>query len=95
MVISAASSCVGAMSAGLIPPFKFERTHEAALSVPPLEQSARAALSDVRSAAHYGLNSDIELGPKSAIGLNRSRGRALRRAAWPCQQWIERWERVT
>jgi hypothetical protein len=24
-------------------------------------------------------------------GLNRSRGRALRRAAWPCQQWMERW----
>src|SRR6266851_4497867 len=23
-------------------------------------------------------------------GLNRSRGRALRRAAWPCQQWMER-----
>src|SRR5664280_1669078 len=34
------------------------------------------------------------MGPASAnlhIGLNRSRGRALRRAAWPCQQWMERW----
>jgi len=29
-----------------------------------------------------------------ANGLNRSRGRALRRAAWPCQQWMERWERL-
>ena len=28
--------------------------------------------------------------PLCAIGLNRSRGRALRRAAWPCQQWMER-----
>jgi len=28
---------------------------------------------------------------KCANGLNRSRGRALRRAAWPCQQWMERW----
>ena len=27
--------------------------------------------------------------------LNRSRGRALRRAAWPCQQWMERWEPLT
>jgi hypothetical protein len=25
----------------------------------------------------------------SAKGLNRSRGRAPRRAAWPCQQWME------
>ena len=33
--------------------------------------------------------------PLRANGLNRSRGRALRRAAWPCQQWMERWERVT
>jgi hypothetical protein len=29
--------------------------------------------------------------PLCAKGLNRSRGRALRRAAWPCQQWMERW----
>jgi hypothetical protein len=34
-------------------------------------------------------------GPKSAIGLNRSRGKALRRAAWPCQQWTARWERLS
>jgi hypothetical protein len=27
-------------------------------------------------------------------GLNRSRGRALRPAAGPCQQWMERWERL-
>ncbi len=26
--------------------------------------------------------------------LNRSRGRALRPAAGPCQQWMERWERL-
>jgi hypothetical protein len=30
--------------------------------------------------------------PHWVTGLNRSRGRALRRAAWPCQQWMERWE---
>src|ERR1700682_2516657 len=32
---------------------------------------------------------------KGARGLNRSRGRALRRAAWLCQQWMERWQRLT
>jgi len=30
----------------------------------------------VRFGAHYGLKSDIALSPKSATGLNRSRGRA-------------------
>jgi hypothetical protein len=33
--------------------------------------------------------------PFGANGLNRSRGRALRRAAWTCQQWMERWQRLT
>jgi hypothetical protein len=31
------------------------------------------------------LNADVARGPKSAKGLNRSRGRALRRAAWACR----------
>jgi hypothetical protein len=41
------------------------------------------AEADVRFGAHYGLNSDIELGPKGAKGLNRSRGRALGQATQP------------
>src|ERR1700730_14439846 len=48
-----------------------------------------------RSRSHCGPNSEIAPSPKSARGLNRSRGRALRRAAWPCQQWMERWQRLT
>jgi hypothetical protein len=35
--------------------------------------------------AHNGLTADIARCPKCAKGLNRSRGRALRRAAWACQ----------
>jgi hypothetical protein len=41
------------------------------------------ALAGVYFEAHYGLKSDIAASPKSAKGLNRSRGRALRRASGP------------
>jgi hypothetical protein len=51
--------------------------------------------SDFRFAPESGPKSDMAGGPFRANGLNRSRGRALRRAAWPCQQWMERWERLT
>src|SRR6266851_854746 len=40
-------------------------------------------LINVRYAVHYGLNSDIARGPKSANGLNHLRGRALRPATQP------------
>jgi hypothetical protein len=43
-----------------------------------------------RFGAHNGLKSDVAPCPERANGLNRSRGRALRRAAWPCQQRRER-----
>jgi hypothetical protein len=45
---------------------------------------------EVRFALMNGHRRFEPSGPKSATGLNRSRGRALRRAAWPCQQWMER-----
>jgi hypothetical protein len=38
---------------------------------------------EVRFDAHYGLKSDIVEGPKSAKGLNRSRGRVPRRTTQP------------
>jgi hypothetical protein len=50
---------------------------------------------DVCFAPVSGHRQAVSACPKSAKGLNRSRGRALRRAAWPCQQWMERWERLT
>jgi hypothetical protein len=41
---------------------------------------------DFRYSPGSGLKSDIAGGPFGAKGLNRSRGRALRRAAWP---WMD------
>src|SRR5665648_161078 len=51
--------------------------------------------SDFRCYPNNGHAATASAGPFCANGLNRSRGRALRRAAWPCQQWMERWERLT
>ena len=51
----------------------------------------RSVSGDVRllGAGYLGPVPQIARGPKSANGRNRSRGRALRRAAWPCQQWMD------
>src|ERR1700737_4238012 len=78
------------------PPPKILRTHKKIRAPEFLPRPVRrVAPSNVRSAAQYRLKSGIAPSPKGAIGLNRSRGRALRRAAWPCQQWMERWQRLT
>jgi hypothetical protein len=53
---------------------------------------ALPGLSGQPSSSHRGR---VAFTWKGTYGLNRSRGRALRRAAWPCQQWMERWQRLT
>ncbi len=55
------------MSAGYSA-FQVRAHHEAPLSVTSLNSPPVLLLSDVRSAAHYGLKSDIAPSPKSARG---------------------------
>jgi hypothetical protein len=74
-------------------PGAFEKQPEMVKPMLSIERAGR--VSQVRFNLWSGHCTTAAACPFCATGLNRSRGRALRRAAWPCQQWMERWERLT